>query len=263
MSSLSGVDRIAFSFEQEAVRSVQAPVVLVVGMVLAALALVAVIGLWRSSRAAKAGQAQLTRAESDLLAQRVQPTHQDLLAANQDFRRMRDELHTFPFGIALAFWRAVPLVRVQVRAVDDFADVGVSLSQAGLKISDAAATIERPSGEVVPLSASLIKLRAAQATLQGGVKALDAATARINALNHYRLLGPIGQAHRDAAGRLNRIDATVRSADQAMSAFIAFTGGNGSRQYLPLSQNPDEVRPHGRLLRKLRGPLRPTAATCA
>jgi hypothetical protein len=158
---------------------------------------------------------------------------------------MRDELHSLPFGPALAVWRVVPLVRVQVRAVDTFADVGVSLSSAGLQITDAAATIEKPTGAAVPLSASLDKLRTVQTSLQGGVKALDKATSQLDALNHFRLLGPIDRTHRDAVTRLTRINADAKSAQDAISALIAFTGGNGPRSYLVLSQNPDEVRPTG------------------
>jgi len=217
----------------------------VVGGVVAALVLIAVFGIWRASRAGTAGKAQLARAEKSLLAQQVAPTQQNLLAAERDFRVMRDDLHGFPFGPVLAIWRAVPLVRVQVRAVDTFADIGVSLSHAGLQITDAAATIERPSGAAVPLSGSLDKLRTVETSLQSGVKALDDASSRLTALDHFRLLGPIGSAHRDAAKRITRIGATARSAEEGLSAMIAFTGGNGPRRYLVLSQNPDEVRPTG------------------
>ncbi len=209
------------------------------------LALVALAGMWRSSQAGHAGQAELTRAETDLVAQRIDAARQDMAGARADFTRMRAQLHQFPFGLALSFWRAVPLVRLQVRAVDTFADVGVSLSQAGQRIADAAATIEHPSGAAVPLSGSLDKLRTAQTSLTAGIKALDDATVRINAMNNYRLLGPIGTAHRAALRRLTRIDATAKSAGQAVAALITFTGGEGPRNYLVLSQNPAEVRPTG------------------
>lgn len=216
--------------------------------VVVGLGALAAAGLWRASRAGKQGQAQLALAEHDLLAQRVEPTRQDVRAAIQDFVRMRDHLHSFPFGTALAFWRVVPFVRVQVRAVDTFAAIGVSLSEAGQQITDAAAIIDRPSGPAVPLSASLDKLRTAQVSLHHGVAVLDDATAQVSSLNRYRLLGPLAGAHRDASRRLKRIDVTAHSADQAVSALVAFTGGAGPRRYLILSQNPDEVRPTGGFL---------------
>lgn len=216
-----------------------------IGGVLAALVVIALFGVWRASRAGTAGKGALTRAEKSLMAQDVAPTRQNLLAAERDFRAMRTDLHGFPFGPVLAIWRAVPFVRVQVRAVDTFADIGVSLSHAGLQITDAAATIEKPTGPAVPLSGSLDKLRTVEISLRAGVKALDDASSRIKALDHYRLIGPIGSAHSDAARRITRIDATARSAEEGVTAMIAFTGGDGPRRYLVLSQNPDEVRPTG------------------
>ena len=137
-------------------------VLLALGAVVVLLVLVAVFGIWRASRAGTAGKVRLIRAQKDLLAQQVGATRQNLLASDRDFRRMHDELHSFPFGPVLAIWRAVPLVRVQVRAVDTFADIGVSLSQTGLKITDAASVIDQPTGPAVPLSDSLDKLRTVQ-----------------------------------------------------------------------------------------------------
>jgi outer membrane murein-binding lipoprotein Lpp len=220
-------------------------VFLVLGGLVVLLVLVAVFGIWRASRAGTAGRVRLVRAQRDLLDQKVNATRQDLQAADRDFRQMHDELHSFPFGPVLAFWRAVPLVRVQVRAVDAFADIGVSLSQTGLKITDAAAVIDQPTGPAVPLSDSLDKLRTVQTALRDGVTALETATTQLKALGGYRLLGPLAGAHRDATTRIAKIDATARSAMDGVNAMIAFTGGDGHRSYLILSQNPDELRPTG------------------
>jgi hypothetical protein len=212
---------------------------------LIALILIAVFGIWRAAQAGTAGKAQLALAEKNLLAERVAGARQNLLSAQRDFGRMRQDLHGFPFGPVLAAWRAVPFARVQVRAVDTFADIGVSLSNAGLQITDAAATIDRPTGPAVPLSGSLDKLRIVATSLQGGVKAIDDASARMKALDHYRLIGPIDSAYTQAVRRISRIDKTARSAEVGVTAMIAFIGGNGPRRYLVLSQNPDELRPTG------------------
>lgn len=211
------------------------------------LMLVAALALLRAAHSGGAGKAELTKAENDVLAERFGPAHQELVSAEADFRAMNGDLHGLPFGPAMAFWRIVPLARVQVRAVDTFATIGVKLSQAGLGIDDAATAIEQPSGHAVALSGSLSKLRTAAASLQAGVAVLDAATDQIDSLsqNHYRLLGPIGRDQREALTRLTRLDATAHSAEQAITALIAFTGGNGPRQYIVMSQNPDEVRPTG------------------
>lgn len=220
-------------------------VVLALVTVLATVVVVALLGLWRASRAGQSGKAQLVQAERDLLAARFPQARQDLLTAERYFAAMNADLHNGLFGPALGVWRAVPLVRIQVRAVDTIADVGVSLSRAGLTMTDAAATIERPTGQAVALSGSLSKLRTAEASLRDGLTVLDHARAEISGLNQYRLLGPIAGAHREALSRITRIDNMAHTAEQGVSALIAFTGGQGGRRYIVLSQNPDELRPTG------------------
>jgi hypothetical protein len=201
--------------------------------------------MWRASHAGHAGMAELSQAEIDVKAAQFSQGGQDLTAAEADFTSMHDELHSLPFGPVLAVWRIVPFIRVQVRAVDTFADTGVMLARAGEGIVNAATTVEVSSDRGEALSTSLGRLRTASVSLQSGVQLLDQVKAHIDALSHYRLLGPIGSAQRDAVTRLARVDSEAHSAEQAIQALILFTGGDGPRQYLILSQNPDELRPTG------------------
>jgi hypothetical protein len=214
-------------------------------VVLVVLAGVGAVGLWRASRAGHAGQAELAQAELDVKAARFRQANQDLTAAAGDFAAMGHQLHAVPVGADLAVWRMVPFVRVQVEAVDTFADSGVQLSEAGVSIVNAAMTVEQPSGAGDALSGSLGRLRVAETSLHSALPLLDRITSRIDGLGHHRLLGPVGSAQRILQHRLDRIDAEAHTAQQAVDALIVFTGGDGPRQYLVLSQNPDEVRPTG------------------
>lgn len=215
------------------------------GAVVLVVAVTGAVALWQASRAGDAGQAELARAEVEVKAAQFGPANEDLTAAEADFTSMSHRLHRLPFGADLALWRMVPFVRVQAQAVDAFAETGMQLSAVAPSILNAALTVEAPSGAGDALSGSLGRLRTAEASLQAAVPLLDRITWRIDGLGHYRLLGPIASAQRQAQGRLDRIDAEAHTAQQAVHALLVFTGGEGPRRYLMLSQNPDEVRPTG------------------
>lgn len=213
---------------------------------LSAIAVLATFALWRGGRAADAAldaKRALVRAEADLRAARADPARAHLLEARDGFARARKELRGL--GPVRQVLRVVPLVRVQVRGMEAFADAGLLLAEAGIPISDAAAGISKPGNIHVPVEGALDTLRKMHVSMQAGVAALDRASARVRDLDGSRLLGPLNGARTDLLTRLPRIRERATSAEQGLGALVTFAGGSGPRRYLVFSQNPDEVRPTG------------------
>ena len=141
--------------------------------------------------------------------------------------------------------RRTPLIGRQVRAVDAFADAGLALSGAGLKLVDAAGALVNPSDQGLPVSEALDALRTTHASLAPAVGAIEQAASRVAEVEGSWLLPPLSRARNDLERRLPRIRTQAQSAEEGMAALIAFAGGSAPKRYLFLSQNPDEVRPTG------------------
>jgi len=202
--------------------------------------------LWHVLAAAKAGQrgqAALARAEAGLSGRDLDAARADLVSAHDAFLDTRDQVRAL--GPLAGVARRVPLVGQQVKAVDTFADVGLSLSVAGQGLLDAAQTIIHPPDERLPISAAMDALRSTQQTLGPATAAVSKAADQVAALHGWHLLGPLARARDDLATRLPRIKARATSADHGLTALMAFAGESGPKRYLFLSQNPDEVRPTG------------------
>ncbi|MDP9075265.1 MAG: DUF4012 domain-containing protein, partial [Actinomycetota bacterium] len=223
-------------------RRVRAPLLIAAGVLLLGLLAFGAFATARVARPGVAGKQALLRAEVDAKGQQADPARRDLAEAAQDFKKMQAELHSF--GPLLSVARVIPVVRVQVRAVEVFARAGANLSQAGLQMVNAADTLTHPTAASTTTS-PIDRLRTLQVSVHAGVQAIDTASAQLDALGGYRLLGPLGQARNDLSRRLITIGSTAHSADDGLTALIAFTGGSGPKRYLVLSQNPDELRPTG------------------
>lgn len=216
---------------------------LVLGLV---LVLATAVALFRGARAVNAaleGKRALLAAERDLRAAKTTPARDHLVDAREAFARSRKELRGM--GPILAVARVVPLVRVQVRGVEAFADAGRLLADAGIPIADAASSIVDPQDASVAVESALGSLQMAHASLRSGLSNLDGAIERVESLDGYRLLGPLSGARRDLINRLPAIRDRAQSAERGLGAVIAFAGGSGPRRYLVFSQNPDELRPTG------------------
>lgn len=197
----------------------------------------------RADRSGLRGKAALARAEAHLNARDVRAARDDLLEARNHFRQMHNDLARMgPLG-PLA--RVTPLVRVQIRGANAFAQAGELLSDAGLGLVDAAAQVIEPKQTHLRLADALDALRDVRAALNEGIAALDGAADKIRALDGYRLLGPLESARRDLIRRLPRVGARAVSARGGLDALIDVLGGSGPRRFLLFSQNPDEVRPTG------------------
>jgi hypothetical protein len=172
---------------------------------------------------------------------RLRAAKADLAEARRDF----DAMHGRLSGALLAPARVTPFVRIQVRGADDMAQAGIELSAAGEHLADVASGLLAPSDASVPLRDSLGRFQSLDSAAQASTAALQDALARIAPLASYRLIGPVASARATLFVKLPHIEQRVAGGDQALRAFEDFLGAAGSRQYLVLSQNPDEVRPTG------------------
>ena len=218
-------------------------IVLLAGAALAAVAVFVSIQMLDAARAGNQGRAALTRAEADLSARRLDESRTNLQEAQAAFARTEEKVSAL--GALAGVARRTPLIGRQVRAVDAFADAGLSLSNAGLDLVNAARALVNPTDENLPVSEGLDALRATHASLVPAMAAIQVATEQVGDVKGSLLLPALSRARDDLATRLPRIRARAASAEQGMAALIAFAGGSGPKRYLFLSQNPDEVRPTG------------------
>ena len=210
---------------------------------LAVLSAFALIHVMASASAGQRGKAALTRAEGSLSARDLSRARADLAEAHAAFVQTREELSAL--GPVATVARRVPLLGDQLRAVDAFAEAGLTLSRAGQPLVNAADTILSPENEHLPISEAMDALRSTQQSLGPAVAAINHAVDQVAPLKHQFLMGPLGRARDDLLDRLPRIRARATSAEQGLTALMAFAGGSGPKRYLFLSQNPDEVRPTG------------------
>jgi hypothetical protein len=212
----------------------------------AALALVGgftLIHLLRGATAAQRGKAALTRAEASLSARQIEATRQELDIAKEAFVETRARIRALgPVGSVV---RLLPVLGNQLKAVDTLATAGLDLSTAGQPLVDAVDAVLHPADDRIPVSAAMDALRSTRATLGPALAAVSKASDDVSRLNGMFLLGPLAQARDDLAERLPRIETRAVSAENGLSALIAFAGENEPKRYLFLSQNPDEVRPTG------------------
>ena len=208
-----------------------------------------VVGAFAVFRAAQAGRdarrarAEFVQAEATLSAQDLAGARVHLTAAQQDLGAMRRELDRL--GPLLPISRFIPVVRSQVLAVETFQSAGVILADAGLRLADATQKVLDASTGDTPTSGLLDKLRIIDSSLSGGSQSLERAESKVAKLKGKWLVGPIASARDDLAKRLPSYARRATSASDGIHALIRFAGGDGSRRYLFLSQNPDEIRPTG------------------
>ena len=211
-----------------------------------ALLLVAGFTLFHVLAAASAGsrgRSALTRAEANLSARQLDAARNDLDVAHAAFTDTRSEISAL--GPIASVARRVPVLGNHVKAVDTFANVGITLSSAAQGLVDAADTIINPANERLPISEAMTALRETQRSLGPAAAAVSQASEEVARLKDWFLIGPLGDARDDLVTRLPRIHARAMSADHGLSALIAFAGESAPKRYLFLSQNPDEVRPTG------------------
>ena len=205
-----------------------------------AFGVIVAAGAGRHARDAKAA---LLRAEQQLSARELDPARQELATARSSLQEMRSQLDKL--GPLLPIAKIVPVVRSQVIAVETFQKAGVTLTDGGLRLADAAQeTLASTQGDT-PVAKALASMRTINGSLGIGSSSVQSALAMVDDLKGRWLLGPIADARDDLLERLPRYAEQVRTTAAGLDALIRFAGGEGPRRYLFLSQNPDEIRPTG------------------
>lgn len=213
------------------------------GVLLGAVLAFAIFQGVQAGLAGRRGQAALVRAEDDLGKGELAAARQDLGASRDAFVRMGEEVDDL--GVLLPLARRLPVLGSQVVGVETLAETGVVLSEVGLDLVASAEEILQRTDDRRIGSGLLAPLAEARRSVQAAATRLDGAVVAVASLDDDRLFGPLGEAYDTLATRLPSIAERVGQAERGMGALATFVGGSGPRQYLFLSQNPDEVRPTG------------------
>jgi hypothetical protein len=199
--------------------------------------------LIQADLAGSAGRSDLLKAERAMQKRDIPKALKLLRDADHHFADMRSDLDTL--GPIEDISRHVPLLRVQIRGAEAFAHAGRGLSQAGIAVAISSDRLIHPKNPDRPLSDAVGDLRDVGATVTTADTAVHDAQQQVDALDGYRLLGPLGGARHDLKERLGDIVSRIDELDGAMALTLDIIGANGPRRYLILTQNPDEVRPTG------------------
>jgi hypothetical protein len=106
------------------------------------------------------------------------------------------------------------------------------------------ALLEAPGG--VKIGSGLLEpLGELRQAVQVADARLEPVAAQLASIGDRRLLGPVSDAYETVADRLPELQDRIGGIEGGLGALMAFAGSSGPRQYLFLSQNPDEVRPTG------------------
>jgi hypothetical protein len=201
------------------------------------------VSLIQISSAAERGRTALLGAESAMSRHDLDTARAKIDRAQAAFGDLHDGLARIAPLRMLG--RAVPLVRVQVKAAEAYSAAGTELSRAATGLVDAASTILEPEDEDLTIAQGVDRLRDVKEALDVAVVAVDESAARVDNLRGKRLLGRIGTATTDFVERITRVRERAHSAASGLDALITFAGGDGDRRYLVFSQNTDEPRPTG------------------
>jgi hypothetical protein len=208
-------------------------------LVAAALACLAwsAVQLARGALDGRSGATSLRTAETALAAGDARTAQTRLAVAERRFAEANREVRRLgPAGYVL---RAVPFVRVQLRAVDRFTRAGREVAAGGREAAAAIDRLAASGGD--PVTA----LREMETTAGRADTVLASAEARIAPLRGYRLVWPLSTQQREVERRLPEARERVSGLRDGLAAMVTFAGGSGPRRYLVVSQNPDEVRPTG------------------
>jgi hypothetical protein len=182
------------------------------------------------ARSLRAAETSLAAGDARTAAARLGVAERRFAEANRLVRRLG------PAGYVL---RAIPFVRVQLRAVDRFTRAGREVAAGGREAATAIDRLRSSGGDAVTA------LREMAAAAQRADDVLARAESRIAPLRGYRLVWPLSTQQREVRRRLPEARARVSGLRDGLAAMVTFAGGSGPRRYLVVSQNPDEVRPTG------------------
>jgi hypothetical protein len=139
----------------------------------------------------------------------------------------------------------VPLARTQVRAAESFADAGLDLTAAARRLTEAADRLLEPNDPDTSVEEAIVALEDIQVALDDGVEELRTAAARVTDLDGKRLFGVLEEARDELSRALGPALDRAEGAQVALDGALVFLGADGERDWLVITQNPDEPRPLG------------------
>lgn len=165
------------------------------------------------------------------------------------------------------YWRDLPGVGTQIRALEDASDSGIQALSAAQSILDVANAVLGASesgeaaieGSMIPVSpdrsfrdltpdekrAMLARLDRALPDLKEAEAKIDIAVEAWNRIPQDKLIAPIRSAFAPIAEKLPRLKQTIDEALPLLEVFVPLAGYPKSATYLVLLQNTDEIRPTG------------------
>lgn len=224
----------------------------------------AIYGLARAAQAGTVAKSSLERAVAHMETRELSQASTELDRAHGALADTRDALQ------GMGFWRDIPSIGTQVRALEDAASAGVSTVDAlrdllgvAEDLLDAAATVDVLTGELVNpveghrsfndltpeekrsmlarLSRALPDIRAAQAKVS---VALDT----WNSIPQESLYAPIKTAFQPIAENLPKLKTALDEAVPLLEIMLPLAGYPEPTHYLVVLQNTDEIRATGGFL---------------
>ena len=143
--------------------------------------------------------------------------------------------------------RMIPVLGRTLDVVDAIAEAGAHAGRAGTTISAAINELPHgidalaPTGGALPLDV----IASLGPPLDEARAEIARASATLHASPEGLLPGPVADARRAAIDRVDGFDAILAPAGTLARGLTAFAGGDGTRRYLFLAQNPAELRGTG------------------
>lgn len=221
----------------------------------------AVYALVRAGIAAQSAKSAITRAMTGLQRSDFDTANQGLHDARVGLTDAHDALK------GVGFWRDVPGIGTQVRALEDAASAGAAtvdgledLFGVATEVLDAAASVSAATGELVnPVEAHRSfndltpeEKRAILARLDRSLPDIRSAQAKVtvaletwNRIPQDSLFSPLKKAFQPVAENLPRLKQSLDEAVPLLEVFIPLAGYPEPADYLVLLQNSDEMRATG------------------
>jgi hypothetical protein len=212
-------------------------------------ALALVLTAWVALKVNTAGQAgydgkeALESAESSIAKGNIDEADAALDQAERSFAKARSEVRSL--GPFRAVARQVPLVRTQVRAAESFAGAGLDLTAAARRLTITAHRLLEPNDPDTSVADAVKALEDIQVALDDGVAEMRSAAKRVTDLDGKRLFGTLQTARDQLSEARGPAMDRAEGAQRALDGALAFLGADGERNWLVVTQNPDEPRPLG------------------
>lgn len=176
----------------------------------------------------------------------------DLSAARTQFTVARDAITRAQGALrqpVVGLIGVLPRVGDNVDAIRSLADASGGAASAALRLVDAAETVGWTGHELPSFDSGVVQvvrgLEQAAPDLEAAARALDRATAEVQAIDTGPLIGPVRTAVMQARDTLLEKDKLAQTAASLGQLIPSLLGADGRRTYLVITQNLSEMRGSG------------------